>query len=106
MKKLVIGMGWAVGIAAFWTMAAPAAGIAQSSCVSPPSDLESWWPGDGDTGDVAGGNTATLVNGVGFASGKVSQAFSFDGGDDYVTAGNPPRTSSSASAVSSRWMPG
>jgi hypothetical protein len=90
MNKLVVGMGLALGIAAFWMMAAPAAGVAQSSCVSPPSDLESWWPGDGNAGDIAGGNTATLVNGVGFAAGMVSQAFSFDGGDDYVSVGNPP----------------
>jgi hypothetical protein len=53
-------------------------------CVTPPSNLVSWWTGDGDANDIIGTNNGTLMNGVTFAEGKVGQAFSFDGGDDYV----------------------
>jgi hypothetical protein len=52
-----------------------------------PSGILSWWPGEGDASDVIGPNDGTLVNGATFASGKVGQAFSFDGVDDVVVAG-------------------
>jgi len=50
------------------------------SCVQPPSGLISWWPGDGNASDIIGGNDGAW-NGTteAYASGKVSQAFSFDG---------------------------
>ena len=51
---------------------------------SPPSDLVSWWPGDGNPNDVVDGNPGTLQNGASFAPGLVGQAFSLDGIDDYV----------------------
>ncbi|MBI4590387.1 MAG: LamG domain-containing protein [Candidatus Rokubacteria bacterium] len=44
----------------------------------------SWWPGDGDANDIQGDNDGTLQNGASFSAGKVGQAFSFDGVDDYV----------------------
>jgi len=50
-------------------------------CVPPPSGLISWFPGDGDTNDVQGGNNGTLQNGATFAPGMVGQAFSFNGTD-------------------------
>ncbi len=55
-------------------------------CVNPPTNLVSWWPGDGNAFDVIGPNDGTLMNGATFAPGKVGQAFSFDGVDDAVTA--------------------
>jgi parallel beta-helix repeat protein len=55
-------------------------------CVNPPSNLVSWWPGDGNAFDVIGPNDGTLMNGATFAPGKVGQAFSFDGVDDAVAA--------------------
>ena len=57
---------------------------AQSTCVAPPPGLVSWWPGDGNTNDLADDNIGTLQNGAAFATGKVGQAFSFDNVDDYV----------------------
>jgi hypothetical protein len=53
-------------------------------CVSAPARLVSWWPGDGDASDAADNNSGTLQNGASFAPGRVGQAFSFDGVDDYV----------------------
>ncbi len=54
-------------------------------CVNPPSRLVNWWPGDGNANDIKGNNNGILQNGVVFASGKVGQAFSFDGVDDYIS---------------------
>ncbi len=53
-------------------------------CVQPPSDLISWWPGDGNGNDIAGTNNGTLINGTTFVAGMVGQAFSLDGVDDEV----------------------
>ena len=58
-------------------------------CVAAPVDLVSWWPGDGNATDIAGDNNGILTNGATFAAGKVGQAFSFDGVDDYVELGTP-----------------
>ena len=49
------------------------------TCTSPPSDMVSWWPGDGNANDIIGGNNGTLKGGVTFDAGKVDQAFSLDG---------------------------
>ena len=49
------------------------------SPISPPAGLVSWWPGDGNANDIVGDNHGTLENGATFATGKVNQAFSFDG---------------------------
>jgi hypothetical protein len=50
------------------------------SCAVPPSGMVSWWPGDGNTNDIAGNaNNGTLSGDAAFGSGKVSQAFSFNG---------------------------
>jgi len=57
---------------------------AQTSCVAPPSSLFAWFPGDGNANDIQNSYNGTLLNGVTFAQGKVGQAFSFDGVDDYV----------------------
>lgn len=57
--------------------------LASGTCLSPPSGMVSWWPGDGDASDIADGNDGTL-HGATFAAGLVDQAFSFDGVDDYV----------------------
>jgi hypothetical protein len=54
-----------------------------SACIAPPSNLISWWPGDGNANDVWDSNPGTSY-GATFATGKVGQAFSFDGLDDYV----------------------
>jgi hypothetical protein len=56
-------------------------------CVTRPSGLVSWLPGDGNADDIQDGNNGTLVNGATFAAGRVDQAFSFDGVDDYVSLG-------------------
>src|SRR5262245_47555761 len=58
--------------------------VAAQVCVEPPSDLVSWWSGNGHANDIVDGNAGKLHNGTTFATGMVSQAFSFDGIDDSV----------------------
>ena len=54
--------------------------------------MVSWWPGDGSPIDIQDGNDGTLVGGTTFTSGKVGQAFSFDGTDDHVEISPSPST--------------
>ncbi len=65
------------------------AGKCKQQCVPPPSGMVSWWPGDGNANDIQDGNNGTLTNGATFVPGRVGQAFSFDGVDDYVELGQP-----------------
>lgn len=55
---------------------------------APPSGMVSWWTGDGNAIDTADGNDGTLENGATYAAGRVDQAFSFDGVNDYVQIGD------------------
>jgi N-acetylneuraminic acid mutarotase len=59
-----------------------------NTCTPPPSGFVSWWPSEGDTNDIIGGNNGTWMGNPGFASGKVASAFSF-GGSSYITMGTP-----------------
>jgi len=60
----------------------------QPTCTPPPSGMISWWPGNGNAFDIHDGHNGTLVNGATFATGQVGQAFSLDGGNDYVDVGD------------------
>jgi CSLREA domain-containing protein len=55
-------------------------------CTAPPANMVAWYPGDGNANDIQGPTleNGTLQNGATFAAGKVNQAFSFDGSNDYV----------------------
>ncbi len=49
-----------------------------SQCTAAPAGLVGWWPGNDNARDVVAGHEGRLNDGVGFAPGKVGQAFSFD----------------------------
>ena len=54
-------------------------------CTPAPSGLVGWWQGEGNANDSAGTNNGTLsASGATYASGKVGQAFRFDGTNGYV----------------------
>ncbi|HEY2104029.1 MAG TPA: LamG domain-containing protein, partial [Chthoniobacterales bacterium] len=53
-------------------------------CITPPSNMIAWWPGDDNAKDIQGGHDATL-NDATFGPGEVSDAFKFDGTDDSVS---------------------
>ena len=45
----------------------------------------SWWKADGNANDFYGNNNGEMKNGATFSTGMVSQAFSLDGKDDFVS---------------------
>jgi len=66
-----------------------------------PPGLVALWSGDGDSLDSVSGKTAEMVGGVGYAPGKVGQAFSFEGANSCISipandsinfSGNMPMT--------------
>lgn len=59
------------------------------SCFDRPAGLAAWWQAEGDGTDFMGTSDGT-VTGATFAAGKIGQAFSFDGSNDYVDL--PPQT--------------
>jgi hypothetical protein len=73
--------------------AAGSAGVCPPSpppCAALPADVVSWWRAESDATDFADGNHGTLLNGAGFATGKVGQALSFDGANDYMALPTQP----------------
>lgn len=49
-------------------------------CLRPGSGLIGWWAAENSANDTAGTNNATTPNGISYVSGKVGQAFGFNGG--------------------------
>ena len=74
------------------------------TCVASPSNIVSWWTGDGNANDSTGGNNGTLQGGAAFAAGKVGQAFSFDGSSGYVNAGNPANLQLTSGITIEAWI--
>ncbi|MGE0101487.1 MAG: putative Ig domain-containing protein [Blastocatellales bacterium] len=64
---------------------------AGSNCLTPPSGMIGWWPGDGNSNDIKGTNNGILRNGANAnGTGKVGKAFSLDGFDDYIEIPDSP----------------
>jgi Alpha-tubulin suppressor and related RCC1 domain-containing proteins len=64
---------------------------ALSDCVSNPTGLIGWWPGDGSANNVLGTNSGTLQGGAAAnAPGQVGTAFSFDGTNGFVQITDSP----------------
>ena len=59
-----------------------------AGCLPPPAGLVAWWNADGQVDDLAGYNSGTLHGGATFVPGKVGQAVSLDGIDDYIEIPN------------------
>lgn len=73
-------------------------------CTPPPADLVVWWPGDGDANDIVGTNNGTTQNGATFTAGKVGQAFSFDGVDDFVRVPDAPNLGEFSAVTIEAWI--
>jgi hypothetical protein len=69
-----------------------------------PPNLISWWTGDGNANDIIAGNNAVLQNGATFGTGKVRQAFSFDGVDDRVVVANNSSLNPTAEITVEAWI--
>jgi len=61
----------------------------QPPCATIPSGLVSWWRAEASALDQAGANHGTLYGNASYGSGRVGQAFVFDGQGDGVQLGNP-----------------
>jgi hypothetical protein len=62
------------------------------------SDPDAWWKAEGNASDSGGGHHGILLNGAGFGSGEIGQAFLFDGIDDGVDLGDVPDLDYSATS--------
>jgi hypothetical protein len=51
--------------------------VTAPTCVTPPSGLIGWWPGDGNANDVVGANNGVAQN-ITYAAGVAGQAFACD----------------------------
>lgn len=71
---------------------------AQTILGQAPSDLVAWWQAEGNASDSVGSHHGILVNGAGFGSGEIGQAFRFDGIDDGVNLGDIPDLDYSATS--------
>jgi hypothetical protein len=60
----------------------------EPNCVTPPGGMVSWWTGDSDAKDFEGINNGTTQGSVSYTQGMVGQAFSLNGVDAYINAGN------------------
>ncbi|MGI9104223.1 MAG: LamG domain-containing protein [Terriglobales bacterium] len=74
-----------------FSAAATLAAQSPPACVPPPAGLVSWWPGEGNAVDIQSGDSGTTPNGLSFTSGKVGQAFQFDGDNQYILAPHPEK---------------
>jgi hypothetical protein len=61
-----------------------------TNCTPSPAGLVSWWRSESNALDSVGSNNGVLVNGTGFAPGKVGTAFSLDGASQYVRVNGTP----------------
>ncbi|HVN74787.1 MAG TPA: LamG domain-containing protein [Thermoanaerobaculaceae bacterium] len=75
----------------------------QPVCVAPPSGMVAWWPGDGNTLDIVGGDTGAWVGSPSYATGEVGQAFSFAGAS-YVQAPSTAALSPAAAITIDAWI--
>ena len=72
-------------IGALLVLAATPGAFGAPSCLTPPTGLVGWWPGDGNANDLAGSNNGALQGGsTASAAGEVGQAFSFNGTNSFV----------------------
>ncbi len=79
----------AIVLLAFTWFAAASQSAAQPNCAPRPNGLIAWYRGEGNGLDSVRTNHGTLLNGVGFTTGKVMQAFNFDGASEVIIPNAP-----------------
>jgi pimeloyl-ACP methyl ester carboxylesterase len=79
--------------------------VSAQNCAPAPSGLVSWWTAEGSAKDSSGNtNNGTLQNGATFTTGKVGQAFSFNGNSQYVTVPDSPSLTQSQEITVEAWV--
>jgi hypothetical protein len=84
----------------FVSLRSSAQNLAQVPCTPNPSGAVSWWPGNGNANDIVGPNNGTLQGATASATGKVGQAFGFNGVGDFVDIPDSPSLDSTSSVIS------
>jgi len=68
-------------------------------------NLVGWWKLDGDPTDSSGYGNHGIENGnPGYVTGYDGQAIDFDGSDDYINCGNPPRFNMNTNITVACWV--
>jgi len=80
LKKLVVRKSYLVGLLVIVSLLLASLPVT----VGASDGLVSHWPAEGNADDVVDGNHGTLKNGATFAPGKVGQAFSLDGYNQFI----------------------
>lgn len=83
-----------IAIIAYFTLSGSRPQPAKAmTCTPPPAPIVSWWTGNGTANDLIGNRHGSPQNGATFTAGMtglVSDAFSFDGVDDFVQFPSQP----------------
>jgi hypothetical protein len=85
-----------------FVLANPVMATVATTCVTPPSGMVSWWPGEGNANDFIGGNDGILTGTVGYAAGEVGQAFNLNGG--YVQVADAPSLDITGQITIDAWI--
>lgn len=88
----------------FAIYSAGSAGKCKTGCTPPPPNMVSWYRAENNVIDTISGFDGTLYNGTTYAAGKVGQAFSFDGVDDYVAIPHHPAQNTGAQITIDAWV--
>jgi hypothetical protein len=78
--------------------------LAATNCTPAPSGLISWWQAEGNANDFFGLNNGSLINGAGFAPGKVGQAFAFITNGEAVIVPNAPSLNPTSGLTIEGWV--
>ena len=66
--------------------------------------LIGWWPGDGNADDLVNSNDGLTINGASFTTGKIHQAFNFDGTNDYVVISHSNELEPTSAITIEAWI--
>lgn len=78
--------------------------IALAQCVTPPTNMVSWWTGDLTTLDKIDDNHAIPFNGTTYATGMVDEALFFDGIDDVALVFDSPELDTTGDMTVMAWV--
>ena len=65
--------------------------VMPTPCLTPPSGLSAWWPGEDSTVDLMGTNSGVITGGITYTNGRAGRAFQFNG-SSYVRIPASPST--------------
>lgn len=83
---------------------AGSAGKSKPTATTAPNNQVAWLTGDGNANDFTGTNNGALQNGATFSVGKVGQAFSFDGVNDFVEVADNPSLNMTNALTVEAWI--